>query len=140
LGATHRRAVTAYRDNRWLVEDSLLADNSMTSPVDPPLAIRLHWLLPDWEWTLTRQENRADLQIRSPQGIIVLSLSWSESQAHPAAIQLVRAGELIAGSGAVSPNLGWYSPTYGVKVPALSYSLTLQSSLPCLLTSEWRLP
>jgi hypothetical protein len=53
-------------------------------------------------------------------------------------MQLVRAGELIAGSGAANPILGWYSPTYGVKVPALSYSLTLQSGLPCLLTSEWR--
>ncbi len=140
LGVAHRRVVTAYRDNRWLVEDSLVPDNSKISPGDPPLAIRLHWLLPDWEWTLTRQEKRANLQIVSPQGIIILSLSWSESQAHPATIQLVRAGELIAGSGAASPILGWYSPTYGVKVPALSYSLTLQSGLPCLLTSEWQLP
>jgi hypothetical protein len=139
LGVVHRRVVTAFREDRWLVEDSLVADNSMMSPGDPLLAIRLHWLLPDREWTLARQDNRADLQILTWQGIINLSLSWSESQANPADIQLVRAGELIAGSGLASPVLGWYSPTYGVKVPALSFSLTLRSGLPCLLTSEWRL-
>jgi hypothetical protein len=33
LGVAHRRVVTAYRENRWLVEDSLLADTRRRLPV-----------------------------------------------------------------------------------------------------------
>ena len=41
------------------------------------------------------------------------------------AIQIARAGELIYGSGKISPTWGWFSPTYGYKYPALSFGVTL---------------
>ena len=140
LGVLHRRAVTAYRDGRWLVEDAVSGNSSTQISPNLSFEIRLHWLLPDYPWELTQGSDRADLQIEMPVGSVSLSISWGNSQANPATIQLIRAGELLAGSGTVTPVLGWYSPTYGVKVPALSYSLTLHSGLPCHLTSEWQLP
>jgi hypothetical protein len=140
LGVLHRRAVTAFRDGRWLVEDTLEADKSAGGMRNSPVTIRLHWLLPDWAWNLAQQNSRAELEIISPSSSISLSVCWSDSQAEPALIQLVRGGELLSGTGPVEQILGWYSPTYGVKQPALSFSVTLQSELPCLLTSEWRLP
>lgn len=138
LDLLHRRAVTAYREGGWLVEDCLTGDLATATGGYQPLEIRLHWLLPDWEWAFNQTGNHADLKIESLAGRINLLVSWSESLADPVTVQLVRAGELLSGSGAVSPLLGWFSPTYGVKLPALSYSITLRSGLPCVLSSEWR--
>ena len=56
------------------------------------------------------------------------------------ALQIVRAGELVYGSGEISPNRGWFSPTYGHKYPALSLGVTLRGMAPLALTSRWRLP
>ena len=55
-------------------------------------------------------------------------------------VQLVRAGELLQGSGTVEVYRGWQSPTYGVKVPALSFSIEVLNSSGAPLISEWRLP
>ena len=53
---------------------------------------------------------------------------------------LVRAGELLLGSGEVHPTWGWTSPTYGDKIPALALLVHFQGSLPLQITSEWILP
>ena len=41
---------------------------------------------------------------------------------------LARAGKLIYGNAEVPPTRGWYSPTYGVKIPALFLALEVTAS------------
>lgn len=55
-------------------------------------------------------------------------------------VQLVRAGELVFGTGPVSPIQGWTSPTYGDKIPALSVIIETRGQLPLTLTSEFIFP
>ena len=57
-------------------------------------------------------------------------------------IAVYRAGERVAGEIQPSENpavLGWWSPTYGYKEPALTLVATLEGELPLRLTSWWRL-
>jgi len=51
--------------------------------------------------------------------------------------QIIRAGKLLHGSGPTSPTWGWASTTYGVKVPALSFSVSTEGVLPITFVSEW---
>jgi hypothetical protein len=57
-------------------------------------------------------------------------------------IALYRAGERVAGERQPTEDpamLGWWSPTYGYKEPALTLVATLEGALPLRLTSWWRL-
>jgi hypothetical protein len=130
LGIVHRRTVAA-TGRGWRVEDELLAGRT------PPCSAVLHWLLPDWPWELDVDR----LRLLSPAGWI--ELQWSASaRAQPAApaLQLVRAGEKLAGEGPVEPVRGWTAPTYGVKVPALALRLDLTGDLPLAFSTEWIFP
>ena len=61
-------------------------------------------------------------------------------------ITLFRAGELVYPSGPVGPESqtemirGWVSPTYGVKVPALSLAIETKSAIDVQFTSEFYFP
>jgi hypothetical protein len=55
-------------------------------------------------------------------------------------LQLVRAGEMLYGEGAVPPIMGWCSPTYTVKVPALSLIATLENRPPLGFITRWQFP
>jgi len=59
---------------------------------------------------------------------------------HPAPLQIARAGELLYGKGPVLPTWGWASPTYGMKVPALSARFTADGSLPIRYLTKITLP
>lgn len=125
----------------------------------------LHWLLPDCPWQVQQQgierqdpahgvdwkgqpldiEGQAQLQciewqisLEVPDNPLVLSLR-AEAPGVPLQpdLQIARAGELLHGSGEAHPTWGWYSPTYGVKIPALSLRLSVDSSLPLVFTSRW---
>ena len=54
-------------------------------------------------------------------------------------LSIVRAGELLHGTADPSPARGWYSPTYGVKVPALSFALKVTASDEVQFTTEFNL-
>jgi len=139
LGMMHIRSVTAYQDDRWLIEDriqSLADDVGRVTHL-----VRLHWLLPDWEFEVQNVE--CGLQVESPHGKILLTVkTQAEPNLPPATcnLQLARTGELLHGTGEISPTWGWVSPTYGVKQPALSFSVTAVGELPLTLTSEWSFP
>ncbi len=133
VGVIHQRSVTTYSDGRWLIEDRLLP----TARASHPTA-RLHWLLPDWSYEL--QIAACSLQLESPSGRIILHIQAQTGEARqpvPCTLQLTRAGELIHGSGPIAPTWGWVSPTYGVKLPALSFAVTVAGALPMVFTSEW---
>ena len=130
LGVSHRRMVTCEGD-QWLVRDQVLPDKDDTSD---SYEVRLHWLLPDWPWEL---ENNI-LRLQSPHGPMTLEVT--AKGAANMQIQLVRAGELLAGEGQPDPVQGWHSPTYGEKQPALSLAVTVEAALPVTLTSQFDFP
>jgi hypothetical protein len=143
LGLSHRRIVTALPSGGWLVEDSLLPKKK-PSRSDQPHTASLHWLLPDWPWQVqTATTMQFVLSFESPRGIIRLYLLGKDAQdgaVIPTQLQLVRCGELLYGSGVAKPTWGWFSPTYGEKMPALSLRLLATRLPPIILMSEWLFP
>lgn len=131
LGVRHQRVVTVFNDDRWLVRDDL--QNSSTRAH----IYRLHWLLPDWEWKLDQDEKNATLALKSPHGWLSLVISADQPFKR---VGLLRAGERVWGDALLSPVFGWTSPTYTVKVPALSLAVEVQSAVDVHITSEFILP
>lgn len=125
----HHREVS-WNAGRWVVTDHL-------QPIEEkkkPIRARLHWLLPDWDWQVDTQEMR----IESPHGEIEISVDVSVGDLNE--LRLVRAGEVLHGSGSGDLTLGWYSPTYGVKLPALSFIADAVGPLPITIISTWTFP
>jgi hypothetical protein len=139
LGIFHNRSITATPDGGWVVEDSIEMDKNIHGKRSHIL--RLHWLLPDWR--MSRLEERTGIRINSPFGWVNLNVTVSGAvQIPPDDLRsvLVRGGERIHGEGPISPTWGWVSPTYGIKKPALSFSIMYEGSLPIKFVSEWRFP
>ena len=140
MGVSHQRTLQWDGANGWRVEDILLpTPRHANSSMDKIFTARLHWLLPDWLWEL----NGSTITLTHPSGgRFSLALSAAVTQhinTNVESVSLHRAGDVLAGSGNPLPVQGWYSPTYNVKLPALSFSLTVKGSLPMRLFSEWRL-
>ncbi|GAG04466.1 unnamed protein product, partial [marine sediment metagenome] len=152
LGALHQRAVE-HRENKWTVTDSLHPCKPYVSRVpdsrtqEPTYKTRLHWLIPDWAWEAENGINKKSFIIRllSPHGWITITFQETSKillsdQRPQFKVQIIRAGELEYGSGSISPQWGWVSPTYGYKVPALSLALMAEGQIPLTITSEWTFP
>jgi hypothetical protein len=139
-GLIHKRQVTAYTEDHWLVEDFIqpVQDQVVSSLHE----IRLHWLLPDWPWEIMEMEDlRLRLKLKSPHGWLNLNIfETTGSKTYIINHQLTRCGELLSGSGSVSPILGWVSPTYALKRPALSLAIRISSTPPINLVSDWQFP
>lgn len=138
-GITHQRTVTAWQDNRWIIQD--LFEGKQDDRVH---LFRLHWLLPDWPHKLRYistpgQGSGIELSLLSPYGWVSLSISTIGQVGNPLHFTLTRAGELVSGEPPIHPTWGWTSHTYGDKIPALSFGITLQAGLPLTLESRWDL-
>jgi hypothetical protein len=131
LGVSHRRTVSCEGDN-WLVRDQVWPINE-TRQSGRRYSIRLHWLLPDWEWEL----HETTLRLDSGQGVVTVRVSSPQAALVPS---LGRGGEILAGTADEDLVRGWVSPTYGIKTPALSFAFTTEGSLPITLTTNWQLP
>lgn len=160
LGVTHQRTIICESSSQWIVKDDLLpagvnlparqAESNKTTTKKEPINLyrtRLHWLVPDWSWEIDNQIDNAEigLKIRSPLGWIsilvgIQSATKINNLLPDTAVQLVRAGELIHGTGSVSQVDGWVSPTYGYKIPALSLAVEINSELPLKMTTTWKFP
>jgi hypothetical protein len=149
LGLLHQRAVTAFQEGRWLVEDSLLKvgklkaegleRDDLTLNLQP-VTCNLHWLLPDWEWEIiVNTESSTEIRLRSPWGWVMVKIQAGE-RAKLAGVQIVRAGQMLYGSGEAEPFLGWVSLTYGQKQPALSLTVAAAGIPPISMTTSWLLP
>jgi hypothetical protein len=110
LGITHKRALSRLSESAWEVDDQLLSSDKQAKSQD----FLTHWLLPDWPYQIHNQE----IQFQAPFGQLTLE-TLSESGANSIQLNLIRSGETLVGEY-LSPNLGWFSPTYNEKVPALS--------------------
>jgi hypothetical protein len=147
IGIIHQRSVTAIKGGHWNVTDSLLPIHSHSAPRKKPqdnqFLARLHWLLPDWSWQIDseQQNTQFSLQLLSPLGILQLSLKVHSDVllSHPE-IKLIRAGEILYGSGVNEATSGWSSPTYQSRLPALSVSYQVLARIPMQLVTEWNLP
>jgi len=155
LGLLHQRTVTAFLEGRWLVEDQVAKVGRLkvdSASVDPTLHIKsstfnLHWLMPDWRWEIIEiGESRWEMRLASPFGPISIKIATSAgSPLSPlpspiTKIQLVRAGELLYGSGIGEPFMGWIAPTYANKIPALALTVATTGTPPLDFVTEWHLP
>jgi hypothetical protein len=143
-GVIHQRAVTVHQGGRWLVEDALLPTNHSVSRRSHRL--QLHWLLPDWPWDLGEIiEAVSEVQLHSPGGTILIRLSvvaqaLGYRDDTKCGISLVRAGRMFHGPGEASPVMGWVSPTYGQRLPAVSLVIEAEARLPLTFRTEWIFP
>jgi hypothetical protein len=131
-GIRHQRSLAYSGTNHWQVIDTLLPERTQA---EMHSAI-LHWLLPDLPWELSG----TTLGIKTSSGTIRLRLALAEGTTAQTYLQLVRAGKVLAGPGTAAPVLGWYSPTYNLKIPALSFRFFIEGVLPLTFSSDWFLP
>lgn len=139
LGVLHRRVLKINGPGRWQVFDSLLYSPEMVASLSKVYTFRLHWLLPDWPWTFMGNVLFLD---RPSGGSVQLTISpeiVNSPYSHLDHFSLVRAGQALVGPQEVHPALGWVSPTYNQKIPALSFSIQARSILPLNITSDWLL-
>jgi len=142
LGVHHRRSIVCLEPRHWQVKDYILPTRNRKTRSH---SLVLQWLLPDCSW---KQSDRAFRFNLSPGEVILKITAQSvasdhnheiaEDITHLLSFQLVRAGQVLAGNEDNFPTSGWISPTYGVKLPALSLRTLLVSYLPVILVSDWR--
>ena len=120
MGVEHQRELRHLGNDHWLITDALLSPHPEEERIH---LIRLQWLVPDLPWQMEGQT----LLLSHPDGKICIRMNASEVPQH---VQVIRAGQVILGLSEALPTLGWYSPTYACKVPALALRFTWQSRLP----------
>ena len=131
LGLIHQRQVIC-EDWRWIILDEVKRFRSIAQ-----ISARLHWLLPDLPWEMESQAEEVCLRLQTSHGWVSLIVHSPCGLLQPL---VVRAGEPLAGSLPAQPTWGWTAPTYGTKIPALSFSITLEAPAPLILISQWTLP
>jgi hypothetical protein len=134
LGLVHRR--TAERAPAgWLISDLIYPTGRYatrsTQHTPNTHHATLHWLFPDWQWALADNT----LRLQSPHGWVEIAIGGQ-----PAALRLVRAAKYLHGAGAPAPTLGWYSPTYCVREPALSLLAHFSAVPPFTFTTAFHFP
>jgi Heparinase II/III-like protein/Heparinase II/III N-terminus len=135
LGISHRRTLSRIPSKGWSIKDAILPVGTENSQTEHEII--LHWLLPNLPWYYDDKL----LTFQSPNGPFTLQISILSGEGYlPIPIQIIRAGEVIYGPPADLPTLGWISPTYAVKKPALSIRAALSSTITVQLASEWRFP
>ena len=136
FGAVHARKVTSRPGGKpgWLIQDDILPSDGI--PTASKYVTRLLWLLPDWEWEVEERSFR----LLSPSGIIRIDFAASGIDEQTAGLEIYRAGEALTTTRVSNPTWGWYSPSYGVKEPALAVHFQAEGTLPMQFTTQWRLP
>ncbi len=132
FGVRHERTVTVYQEEFWRIEDRLLNSGRR------PHVYRLHWLLPDWEWKIENSDQRVEIKLNSPKGLIKLAINVNHQFSDLSSLlSVVRAGELLYGERDIKAYEGWVSKTYGEKSPALSFAFEVTSPYHAVFTSEF---
>ena len=126
-GVIHKRKLEENQNEGWLITDKLIQLNGKKIN----RTILLNWLLPDWPFevegnTLTFNAPFGEMRVElfTQNGIIVDGLN------------IIRSGKTLLGM-TDSVLHGWYSPTYGVKKPALSVQYTVTDLLPIEITTRF---
>ena len=133
-GAVHQRTICHTPPLAWTITDEIQPGPKTLEGYK----ICLHWLLPNWDWNLTN--DRLKLEKDQKQiNLWVTAKDQSKLYQGPEYIQIVQAGKVISGPEEDLTTLGWFSPTYDVKIPALSLRCVYQTSLPFEIKTYWNL-
>ncbi len=114
-GVAQRRTLEWLAEGSWRIADRLVGNGRQD--------IQLTWLLPDGDWQIEGNI----LWVRLATCQVRLSAACAETTM---SIHLVRAGETLYGEPMGDERLGWTSPTYAKKVPALAFCVRMNSALP----------
>jgi hypothetical protein len=119
LGVRHRRMVQCITEDAWIIVDDLLGAGEHE--------LRAHWLLPDLPFEV----------IAASPFCAVLSAEkvrfrWKVFSSSAGSASVVRGGRNLTGDslGEDQELLGWESPTYGERRPAISLLYHVQAALP----------
>lgn len=131
MGVIHQRKVE-------FIEEGLLRTTDLVQfwRKTGQCQVLIHWLLPDWDWKLERQnlvieQDKHHIEISTTASLIQNGLLLA-----PDDLSLIRAGETLLGHRK-NEILGWNSTTYGVKNPALSFSALFQTSSDLQIITDW---
>ncbi|MCX8025356.1 MAG: heparinase II/III-family protein, partial [Thermanaerothrix sp.] len=132
LGVVHRRSLVWLGEGQWEVMDEIFAVNRKGLTQHQ---FDLHWLIRDGEWDF----DNAQLRMTYPQWGLEMRLRWSLSEGNeevvPMTVRLIRQGKVVLGPVGDFECLGWYSPTYYYRLPALSLLLTWKDAAPCKIVT-----
>lgn len=131
LGIRQERQLEWKGDGHWQVIDRFLPLGSGAVSGK----ISLNWLIRDGEWRLDEQEfivddNRYQLLVR------VTSQPIQKMK-----FRIARAGQVLVGEKIyeIDSLLGWFSPTYLTRLPALSFWIETEAGLPFELRTEFQI-
>jgi Heparinase II/III-like protein/Heparinase II/III N-terminus len=119
LGVTHRRMVQCVTEDAWVIVDDLLGTGEHE--------LRLHWLLPDLPF---------EVSATSPFCAVLsaekVRFRWSVFSSSAGSAAFIRGAKNLTGDmlGEDQELLGWESPTYGERCPAISLVYRVQAPLP----------
>jgi hypothetical protein len=121
LGVRHRRRVQYVTEDAWVIVDDLLGEDDHE--------LRVHWQLPDLPFEV----------IATSPFCGVLSAEkarfrWNINSRSPGNVAIIRGGKNVIETDEQSDEdealLGWESPTYGERCPAISLLYRVQAPLP----------
>ncbi|HET6846727.1 MAG TPA: heparinase II/III family protein [Anaerolineales bacterium] len=134
LGLAYERTLSLMESGVWQIEDDLVFTRRGTH------TLGLHWLLIDGDWKLQEQGSEVKLRLRLPRGWMTATIRARGGIHSPMRTCLVRAGKVLHGESSPPAWEGWISPTYGRKLPALSFSVEAEAFADCRFTTEFQLP
>lgn len=123
-GVQQERTVVRVADRHLLVVDDLLGEGFHT--------YLLPWLTPDREWSTVAE----GLRMMMPGGQVELTVQGTGGEQ-----ALYRAGQRLHGPELPTEpaRWGWFSPTYGLKQPALHWVTAGEGELPLQIRTWWSL-
>jgi hypothetical protein len=128
IGVQHTRRVHRLSAGLWEVRDTFSGQ-----PGETDHEVIIQWLLPDGVFDF--DDHILDLTLGA-KSIKINCMEMQGINTLPGKVQLIRAGKLIFGEGHAPEICGWYSPTYGQKLPALSYRAIFTTALPLTILTR----
>ncbi|MCJ7621862.1 MAG: heparinase II/III-family protein, partial [Anaerolineaceae bacterium] len=128
MNAVHRRTINKISNTNWEISDLIYGAKS----TDEKFSAKLHWLLPNWPLDY----KNGLFSISAPFGSIDLQIS-TETDIFLGISNIFYEGIAVLGKERDEPLLGWYSPTYGLKIPAYSILFSIEKKLPISITSKF---
>jgi hypothetical protein len=127
FGVLHKRKLEVNGKSGWLITDRLVQINSKKDSK----TILLNWLLPDWPYKFEKNI----LLFETPFGKLHIDL-FTLAGILSDGFNIIRAGKSLLNKDD-SEIHGWYSPTYGIKIPALSIQYSVSGVLPIEISTRF---
>lgn len=136
-GVSHERSVQMHGQRHWRIVDQISPINYAKKPA---VNVCLHWLLQLSHWDITPDGSLSvtDLMQIKPRESVDVDGRHVKPE-----YQVIQAGEMLTSStgwsipGDEIVNLGWFSPTYASKEPALSYRLLYRCKAPITIQTDF---